>query len=128
MTSAHPTGLRALLAEPMAEQGAYAYAHHVAEHYLGTKIAPLIIWAYADREGVFYGQLSLPGDPTGDAIILRVEAAEPGAERLEANVACTDDADCRDAFAHVEDSCNLLAVLDGGTGPNDDVICYTHDI
>jgi hypothetical protein len=110
----------------MAEPGPYAYAEHLAELRLGLTVAPLIIWAYADTEGVFYGQLRLAADPT--AVILRTEPTEPGAERLQVNVTCPADPDCHDAYDYVDDAHTLLLLLEGNNAPYGDVECYTHDL
>lgn len=128
MTSQPPTTLRALLAEPTVEPGPYAYPQHLAESVLGLNVAPSITWAYADGEGAFYGQLRVAGDPTGETVILRTEATEPGAERLEVNVPCPADPTCRDAYDYVNDPGVLISALAGDDEPYGDVLCYTHDL
>src|ERR1043165_2197631 len=115
MTSPHPPPLRALLAEPMAEPGPYAYAEHLAELRLGLTVAPLIIWAYADTEGVFYGQLRLAADPT--AVILRPAPPRPGREPPQANPPRPAHPGRPGPYRHVDDAHTLLLLLEGNNAP-----------
>lgn len=117
--------LRVLLTLPQREQDPHLYAKHHAVFLLGPDVADAIRWN-AHEEGFSYGSLT----GTDETIMLRFEATEPGAERLEALVPCPTDPGCRNAYAAITGTHDLISILDGDLEAIDDridIFCDTHD-